>query len=142
MSNVWQEIHVFQFSPNGASGTTLTYLSTLPALLTLEQMRRTLPYLVVHFPLTNYCLFRIFNPSRSEFFSFHFGIPGHPLFVSCQFHPEFKSNPIASHLLFRNFMGASLKNKSKKSTWQLENEKLKFPTRGDDCCHRDTKNVF
>ena len=32
----------------------------------------------------------------------------HPWFVACQFHPEFKSQPLAPHPLFRAFVGASL----------------------------------
>ncbi len=36
----------------------------------------------------------------------------HPWFVACQFHPEFKSRPVAPHPLFRDFVGASLKNNS------------------------------
>ena len=38
----------------------------------------------------------------------------HPWFVACQFHPEFKSRPVAPHPLFRDFVGASLKNNSSK----------------------------
>ncbi len=32
----------------------------------------------------------------------------HPYFVSCQFHPEFKSRPMEPHPLFTHFVGASL----------------------------------
>ncbi|MDH3347323.1 MAG: CTP synthase, partial [Desulfobulbaceae bacterium] len=32
----------------------------------------------------------------------------HPWFVGCQFHPEFKSKPMAAHPLFRDFIKASL----------------------------------
>ena len=39
-------------------------------------------------------------------------IPTHPWFVAVQFHPEFKSKPIQSHPLFRNFVGAAIKRKS------------------------------
>jgi CTP synthase len=35
----------------------------------------------------------------------------HPWFLGCQFHPEFQSKPMAPHPLFRDFIGASLKNK-------------------------------
>jgi hypothetical protein len=35
-----------------------------------------------------------------------FEIPGHPWFVGTQFHPEFKSRPLAPHPLFRDFVGA------------------------------------
>lgn len=31
-------------------------------------------------------------------------IPRHPFFVACQFHPEFKSKPLNSHPLFREFI--------------------------------------
>jgi CTP synthase len=34
----------------------------------------------------------------------------HPWFLGCQFHPEFKSRPMKPHPLFRDFIGASLKN--------------------------------
>ncbi len=33
--------------------------------------------------------------------------PGHPWFLGCQFHPEFKSKPLAPHPLFRAFIKAS-----------------------------------
>jgi CTP synthase len=35
-------------------------------------------------------------------------LPGHPYFVGCQFHPEFKSRPMAAHPLFAGFVGAAL----------------------------------
>jgi CTP synthase len=38
-------------------------------------------------------------------------IADHPWFVGCQFHPEFKSNPMKAHPLFRDFIAASIKNK-------------------------------
>jgi CTP synthase len=34
-------------------------------------------------------------------------LPGHPWFVACQFHPEFRSRPLAPHPLFRDFVDAS-----------------------------------
>jgi CTP synthase len=36
---------------------------------------------------------------------------GHPWFLGCQFHPEFKSRPMASHPLFRGFIEAALANR-------------------------------
>ena len=36
-------------------------------------------------------------------------IPGHPFFLACQFHPEFKSKPLEPHPLFRDFVGAAYK---------------------------------
>jgi CTP synthase len=35
----------------------------------------------------------------------------HPYFVASQFHPEFKSRPLKPHPLFRDFIGAMLKEK-------------------------------
>ncbi|MGH9681038.1 MAG: CTP synthase, partial [Candidatus Acidiferrales bacterium] len=34
--------------------------------------------------------------------------PDHPWFLGCQFHPEFKSKPLAPHPLFNAFIGAAL----------------------------------
>lgn len=38
-------------------------------------------------------------------------IPGHPFFLGCQFHPEFKSKPLEPHPLFREFVSASYANR-------------------------------
>ncbi|HNT27535.1 MAG TPA: CTP synthase, partial [bacterium] len=35
-------------------------------------------------------------------------LPGHPYFLGCQFHPEFKSKPFAPHPLFAAFVGAAI----------------------------------
>jgi len=35
----------------------------------------------------------------------------HPYFVGCQFHPEFKSKPLAPHPLFSSFIAAALAEK-------------------------------
>jgi CTP synthase len=37
-------------------------------------------------------------------------LPDHPWFVAVQFHPEFKSKPLAPHPLFQDFVRASLAN--------------------------------
>ncbi len=37
-------------------------------------------------------------------------VPGHPWFLGCQFHPEFKSKPLAPHPLFTAFVGAARKH--------------------------------
>jgi CTP synthase len=41
-------------------------------------------------------------------------IPGHPYFLGCQFHPEFKSKPLEPHPLFREFVTASYKNRQER----------------------------
>ena len=38
-------------------------------------------------------------------------LPNHPYFVGCQFHPEFKSRPMAAHPLFSRFVKASLEKR-------------------------------
>jgi CTP synthase len=43
-------------------------------------------------------------------------LPGHPFFLGCQFHPEFKSKPLEPHPLFREFITASYKNRQARLT--------------------------
>jgi CTP synthase len=38
-------------------------------------------------------------------------LPGHPWFLGCQFHPEFKSKPFQPHPLFASFIGAAYAHK-------------------------------
>ncbi|PIE66495.1 MAG: CTP synthetase [Desulfobacterales bacterium] len=38
-------------------------------------------------------------------------LQNHPWFLGCQFHPEFKSQPMKPHPLFRDFISAALKKK-------------------------------
>jgi CTP synthase len=51
-------------------------------------------------------------------------IPGHPYFIGCQFHPEFKSKPLEPHPLFKAFIGASyehgLTKRSEKAAAEVE----------------------
>jgi CTP synthase len=49
-------------------------------------------------------------------------IQGHPWFLGCQFHPEFKSRPTEPHPLFKAFIGAALKEK--RSLFHSMEEKL------------------
>src|SRR6059036_3635149 len=49
-------------------------------------------------------------------------IPDHPWFLACQFHPEFKSKPLAAHPLFSSFVNASYEHRlarTKTGTGQL-----------------------
>jgi len=39
-------------------------------------------------------------------------IPGHPYFIGCQFHPEFKSKPLEPHPLFQQFVKAGYENRA------------------------------
>lgn len=41
-------------------------------------------------------------------------LPSHPWFLSCQFHPEFTSNPMKPHPLFAGFIGAVKKHRDEK----------------------------
>ena len=47
-------------------------------------------------------------------------IPDHPWFVGCQFHPEFKSKPLAPHPLFAAFIRASVGNRQKRLGYPVE----------------------
>ena len=40
-------------------------------------------------------------------------LPGHPWYVGCQFHPEFKSRPDRPHPLFQGFVAAALEHQEK-----------------------------
>ena len=47
-------------------------------------------------------------------------IPDHPWFLACQFHPEFKSKPLAAHPLFSSFINASYEHRlARTKTGQL-----------------------
>jgi len=37
----------------------------------------------------------------------------HPFFIACQFHPEYKSKPLAAHPLFYSFVKAAWENRLK-----------------------------
>ncbi len=41
-------------------------------------------------------------------------IPAEPLFVACQFHPEFKCRPNRAHPLFKGFIGAAIPEEQQK----------------------------
>lgn len=44
--------------------------------------------------------------------------PDHPWFLGCQFHPEFKSKPLAPHPLFAAFIGAAAENRKRRGAPQ------------------------
>ncbi|MDP2967616.1 MAG: CTP synthase [Deltaproteobacteria bacterium] len=47
-------------------------------------------------------------------------LKGHPWFLGCQFHPEFKSKPTDPHPLFREFIKASLKRGTRPKVKKVE----------------------
>ena len=49
-------------------------------------------------------------------------IPGHPWFLGCQFHPEFKSKPMEPHPLFKAFIGAAYQHRLKRLETQVREE--------------------
>jgi len=53
-------------------------------------------------------------------------LKGHPWFLGCQFHPEFKSKPMDPHPLFREFIKASLR-RVKGSKRKTKSSKPKAP---------------
>ncbi len=46
-------------------------------------------------------------------------LPGHPFFLGCQFHPEFKSKPLEPHPLFHAFIRASYAHRGLKAAERL-----------------------
>jgi CTP synthase len=51
-------------------------------------------------------------------------IPGHPFFLGCQFHPEFKSKPLEPHPLFRSFITASYQNRLRSHSKSVNQDSL------------------
>lgn len=47
-------------------------------------------------------------------------LKNHPWFLGCQFHPEFKSKPLAPHPLFKAFIGASYVHRLKRNRNKLK----------------------
>jgi CTP synthase len=47
-------------------------------------------------------------------------IRDHPWFLGCQFHPEFKSRPLAPHPLFRAFIGAACQFRAQRQSERAE----------------------
>jgi CTP synthase len=47
-------------------------------------------------------------------------LAGHPWFVGCQFHPEYRSRPTAPHPLFRAFIAAARAHKSANKTTMVQ----------------------
>ena len=57
----------------------------------------------------------------------------HPWFLGCQFHPEFKSRPVAPHPLFKDFVGAAIKNQKKLKSLTFKktiNKKVTLKSKG------------
>ena len=59
-------------------------------------------------------------------------IGGHPWYLGCQFHPEFKSKPLEPHPLFRSFIGASYEHRRKRvAERRSAQEEVREYSRGD-----------
>jgi CTP synthase len=54
-------------------------------------------------------------------------IPGHPFFLGCQFHPEFKSKPLEPHPIFRDFIAASYRNRTAEASATATSEPFAQP---------------
>ena len=54
-------------------------------------------------------------------------LPGHPWYLGCQFHPEFKSKPMEPHPLFRAFIGAAKEHHAGQSKNLRRPAGLPFP---------------
>ncbi len=54
-------------------------------------------------------------------------LPGHPWFLACQFHPEFKSRPMAPHPLFAQFVRAAVAFAAQSEWKQKQTDLQGFP---------------
>jgi CTP synthase len=54
----------------------------------------------------------------------------HPWFLGCQFHPEFKSRPLAPHPLFRDFIGAAYQYRQQRLASAARAAHTEMPARG------------
>jgi CTP synthase len=52
---------------------------------------------------------------------------GHPWFLGCQFHPEFKSKPLTPHPLFAAFIGASSEHRRVRLATEKESRAARLP---------------
>jgi CTP synthase len=58
----------------------------------------------------------------------------HPYFVACQFHPEYKSKPLAAHPLFTSFVKAAWENRLRSENLEHDvaaDHKIELPERAD-----------
>jgi CTP synthase len=51
-------------------------------------------------------------------------LPGHPWFLGCQFHPEYKSKPTEPHPLFVSYIGAALQEKERRHQPERARERV------------------
>jgi CTP synthase len=51
-------------------------------------------------------------------------LPGHPHFLGCQFHPEFRSKPFSPHPLFAGFIEAAVAYRDARARGVAEVTKL------------------
>ncbi len=54
-------------------------------------------------------------------------VADHPWFLGCQFHPEFKSKPLAPHPLFAAFLGASREHRDLRKSTPEKRQKVAAP---------------
>ncbi len=69
-------------------------------------------------PLTE-CGLRLTGASESGTYVEIVELPGHPFFLGCQFHPEFKSKPLEPHPLFHAFVKASYAHRGLRAAERL-----------------------
>jgi len=59
-------------------------------------------------------------------------VPDHPWFLGCQFHPEFKSKPLAPHPLFTAFIRASVEHRQRRLGRVAESQAAEIRTHVGD----------
>ena len=58
-------------------------------------------------------------------------LPGHPWYLGCQFHPEFKSKPLEPHPLFRAFIGAAIEHQQQRRRQHQHRERTEIDASAD-----------
>jgi CTP synthase len=64
-------------------------------------------------------------------------VPDHPWFIGCQFHPEFKSKPLAPHPLFAAFIHASVQHRNQHHGREAEVHSVEPRVRAADSASTD-----
>ncbi|MEO0528962.1 MAG: CTP synthase, partial [Planctomycetota bacterium] len=57
-------------------------------------------------------------------------VPDHPWFLAVQYHPEFKSKPIAAQPLFAGFVGAAVEHRNRRKERAPQSEETPVPASG------------
>jgi CTP synthase len=69
-------------------------------------------------------------------------LPGHPWFLGCQFHPEFKSKPYDPHPIFRSFIAAAVEHRRQRIAVHEDDEGVGAPEEIQELADADAGEPF